>query len=255
MISSLIYTGKVKHHRLTPKPHTFSYPLFMFCFDINAIESTFQNIAHISIEKFNLFSFRRKNYFTHSTTPLDQAVRLYIEEKKNIYPTGKIYLLTHLSCMGYCVNPISLYFIFKPNSEELDFLIVEVTNTPWHERRSYILSDPTQQRGHTYRYHFKKEMHVSPFLVMDYEYQLNLKLNNNKIIVHIENHQQGQLHFGATLSLSSRPLNNLSAADIFLRFPFMTHKVTVAIYWQAFKLWLKGVPFQSHPKTKDHTHG
>jgi DUF1365 family protein len=28
----------------------------------------------------------------------------------------------------------------------------------------------------------------------------------------------------------------------------MTAKVAFAIYWQALKLWIKGVPFHNHPK-------
>jgi DUF1365 family protein len=31
----------------------------------------------------------------------------------------------------------------------------------------------------------------------------------------------------------------------------MTVKVAAAIYWQALKLWLKGIPFYPHPKTEN----
>ena len=35
-----------------------------------------------------------------------------------------------------------------------------------------------------------------------------------------------------------------------LLYPFMTAKVALAIYWQALKLFLKGVPLHAHPRTK-----
>lgn len=133
MTNNLLYIGKVRHRRFIPKIHEFSYRLFMFYFDINNIQETFKNIRQISIEKFNWYSFYRKNYLSNPDISLDQFVRQIIYEKHQIYPNGKIYLLTHLSCLNYCFNPISLYFVFNENIDELEFLIAEVTNTPWSE--------------------------------------------------------------------------------------------------------------------------
>jgi DUF1365 family protein len=181
--------------------------------------------------------------------PLDQAARELVKEQHGTYPKGKIYLLTHLSCLGYCFNPISLYFILKPNSQELDFMIVEVTNTPWGEKHAYALAKPEKIRADIYKFTFTKKLHVSPFLDMDYEYHIKIKISQDSIIVHIENYKQKELHFDATLTLS--PVS-LPVSKTFLRFPFITYKISAAIYWQALKLWLKGVPFHSHPKkTKD----
>jgi DUF1365 family protein len=33
-----------------------------------------------------------------------------------------------------------------------------------------------------------------------------------------------------------------------MRHPWMTGRVSQAIYWQALRLWLKRSPFYSHPK-------
>lgn len=247
MINNLIYTGKIRHRRFTPKVHEFSYNLFMFCFDVDKIDTVFRAVSQVSVEKFNWFTFKRKNYLIHPEIPLGLLARKLISEKYGIYPTGKIVLLTNLSCFNYCFNPISLYFIFKENSDEIDYLIVEVTNTPWDERHFYLLTNPISTNKHIYKYHFKKELHVSPFMAMDYEYQLNLKIVDKKIIVHMKNYHQGKVHFDATLALSSIPTST-TATKTFLRFPFITYTVTAAIYWQAFKLWLKGVSFHPHPK-------
>jgi DUF1365 family protein len=246
MINSIVYQGTVRHRRFTIKPHEFSYSLFMFCFNTAAFDTEFKKISQVSNEKFNWFSFRRKNYLKNSM-PLDQAARSLINEQQGVYPTGKIYLLTNLSCFGYCFNPISLYFIFNPDSEELDFMIVEVTNTPWGEKHAYVVGNPEKIRSDIYKFTFTKKLHVSPFLQMDYEYHLKVKINQNSIIVHIENYHQKELHFDATLSLSPAPRPLIKT---FLRFPLITYKISAAIYWQALKLWLKGIPFHSHPRKK-----
>jgi DUF1365 family protein len=37
-------------------------------------------------------------------------------------------------------------------------------------------------------------------------------------------------------------------AWVLIRFPAMTIKVLSMIYWQAFRLWLKKIPYYDHPK-------
>lgn len=249
MFDSLIFTGTVRHRRFTPRSHQFSYKLSMFCFDIDNLPNSLKDIKHVSIEQFNWFSFRRKNYLSHPEIPLDTYARQLVVAKFNTYPKGKIYLLTHLSCLGYCFNPISLYFIFDETNQRLDYLIIEVTNTPWGEKHNYLLETSVKPKSEVYRYQFQKELHVSPFMAMHYEYQFNLKLNKQKIIVHMENHLDGKKDFDVTLILAASAQKETSFKKVFRHYSLITYKVTAAIYWQALKLWIKGVPFHAHPKT------
>lgn len=253
MFENLIFTGMVRHRRFTPKRHQFSYKLFMFCFDINDASNSFKGIKQVSIEKFNWFSFHRKNYLSHPEIPLDDYARQLVAAKFDNYPKGKIYLLTNLSCLGYCLNPISLYFIFDETNQQLDYLIIEVTNTPWGEKHNYVLSSLASPENDVYRFQFQKELHVSPFMAMNYAYQFNLKLTKQKIIVHMENYIDGKKDFDATLMLTASAQKETSFKKVFRRYPLITYKVAAAIYWQAFKLWIKGVPFHAHPKTDKRT--
>jgi DUF1365 family protein len=235
-----IYVGKVRHRRFFPKLHAFTYKLFMFCFDINKIDDSFQSSRW--------FRFNRKNHLGAKEMPLDQAVREYIKDKTGSAPTGKIFLLTNFSCLGYCFNPISLYLVFKPDSPEIEMLIAEVTNTPWGERHYYLLNNQEEIKKNIYQYVFQKSMHVSPFMAMDYEYRLNFKLEDRQLILHMDSYQNAAHHFDATLSLEAIPMHAGNIRKMLLRFPLMTFKVAAAIHWEALKLLLKGVPFHSHPK-------
>lgn len=251
MIEHLIFTGQVRHRRFYPKRHQFSYHLFMFCFDISRISDTFKDIQHVSIEQFNWFSFRRKYYLNESTLPLDEYARQLVMSRYGTWPKGKIYLLTQLSCLGYCFNPISIYFIFDEANQNVDYLILEVTNTPWGERHNYILKHSAKPKNDVYSYQFHKELHVSPFMSMNYTYQLNLKLNKQKIVVHMENFSEGKKDFDATLILEAQDTSSFK--KVVWKYPLMTYKIATAIYWQALKLWIKGVPFHAHPGSNKRT--
>jgi DUF1365 family protein len=54
--------------------------------------------------------------------------------------------------------------------------------------------------------------------------------------------------FDATLELERLPLTGANLARVLIAFPFMTLKIITAIHWEALRLWLKRVPFHTHPK-------
>jgi DUF1365 family protein len=60
--------------------------------------------------------------------------------------------------------------------------------------------------------------------------------------------QGGSKIFNASLQLQQKALTGGSLAAALLRWPFITAKVIAAIYWQALRLKLKGVPFCPHPE-------
>ena len=63
--------------------------------------------------------------------------------------------------------------------------------------------------------------------------------------------EAAQRIFDAVLSLASEPLTARSARRAILAYPFMTIKVVAGIYWEALRLFLKGVSLHAHPKRTD----
>ncbi len=245
---SCLYVGKVRHRRFAPKPHIFNYPLFMVYIDLSELNIVFAERWLWSVDKPNIASFNRSDYFGEPNIPIDQAIRDYVTEKTGSRPLGPIRLLTHLRYFGLSFNPVSLYYCFDPSGEHVETIVAEITNTPWHERHSYVLSqsnDLGNQRHH--RYCFDKDFHVSPFFPMDISYDWRFGEPSDRLTVHMELLRIHEKLFDASLDIRRIQMNARSMASALIRFPLMTFQVLAAIYIHAAMLKLKGVPFYDHP--------
>ena len=100
---------------------------------------------------------------------------------------------------------------------------------------------------HLMQFEFAKEFHVSPFWPMDMRYDWRLTLPDDALHVHMENWRDARRAFDATLTMKREPITSATLAAALLNFPLMTAKVVAAIHWQALRLWLKRVPFYTHP--------
>jgi DUF1365 family protein len=81
---------------------------------------------------------------------------------------------------------------------------------------------------------------------LDMEYKFEFSKPDEGCIVKMENHRQGAKVFDVALSLKAQPINSKTLAVQLIKIPLMSMKVTAGIYWQALKIWLKGVPFLGH---------
>ena len=247
-MNSCLYVGHVRHRRFLPRRHEFRYTLFMVYLDLAELETVFQHRWLWSARRPALAWFRRADHFGDPQIPLDAYVRDLAERETGRRPQGPIRLLTHLRYFGYCINPISIYYCFKPGGEELDLLVAEVTNTPWGEKIGYVL-DVTGQTGGNQRAEFPKAMHVSPFMPMDLRYGWHSTPPGPHLAVHLDVLKGPARMLDATLSLRRQPFDGRAMAGVLARFPFMTLKVVAAIYWEALRLLWKRIPIFSHPPT------
>ena len=80
----------------------------------------------------------RRDYLGDPDVPLKQAVLDEVEARIGRRPAGAVRMLTNLRTFGYVFNPVTFYYCFEPGGE-LACVLAQITNTPWGERRNYVV--------------------------------------------------------------------------------------------------------------------
>jgi len=241
MLHSGIYEGYVRHRRILPRPHEFTYQVFMMYLDLAELDRVFALSPYWSSSKPALARFRRSDFLGPEAQPLDEAVRDLVFRETGERPLGPIRLLSNLRYFGFLINPISCYYCFDQD-EQLRYIVAEVTSTPWRERVHYVIPCDSSHQSHR----FAKRMHVSPFMPMKMTYHWRSRTPNRSLSIHLQNWRNGEESFNATVALRRVEISPTTLRWSLVRYPFMTMKVAVAIYWQALKLFLKRTPIFGH---------
>jgi uncharacterized protein len=238
----------VRHRRFSPRPHKFSYSLFMMYLDLEELTRVFNGRWLWSMSRTAVARFRREDHGGPADTSLREWISDFLQHHTGRRPRGPIRLLTHLRYFGYCFNPVSFYFVFDENGEVLEDIVAEVNNTPWGERHLYPLTGQMNLGfGDKRRYRFPKAFHVSPFMPMDMLYDWRFTTPRETLNIHMESLERGDRVFDSTMRLHRVELSTATMAASLARYPLMTGKVIGAIYWQALRLKLKGNPVFDHP--------
>lgn len=259
---SAIYRGSLRHRRFFPKRHEFTYSSTLFYIDLDELPKLFDGVRGWSFDRRNFGSFRRTDFLGDSVVPLKDAVhsevnKLLTLDKQNSRhcPDGAVRMLTNLRIFGFCFNPVTLYYLFNRHADRPSMILAQVNNTPWNERHTYLIHcDEKTGKANS---HFDKKFHVSPFNPLDMEYHWISSVPAENVLVHMENHasmqtkmnqveQYSGCHMDATLTLKRQLWSKSLLQKILWLQPWAAIKVPVAIYWQALRLFIKGVPVYTH---------
>ena len=246
-----LYSGWIQHRRLEPREHSFRYRGFMVYAFLDELPEILSLTRWWSDRRGAPARFCREDFYGDPAVPLEQAVRDRVCEETGVRPQGPIALLANWRYFGYNMNPISIYYCFDPAGDTVEYLLVDVHNTPWNERHGYVLNMASQ--GAVQRAEFRKSLHVSPFMPLGQHYLWKSTLPGKALSVSIRSVEGGEKVFDASMHLKREEINAASLRMKLIQFPLHTVKIIVAIYWQALKLLVKRIPLHSHPGKKHST--
>lgn len=249
---SAIYQGTVRHRRLLPHQHQFSYTLMQWYFALDELKSVNMISRLLSTSAaWAPFHFKEKDYLRdewHSFESLNDAVLNKIRQLGSAELDGKIFFLGNVRCWGLYFSPLNCFFL-QNHQGQFTHMLAEVSNTPWNQRHYYLVDLALQADT-------EKAFHVSPFNPMDMVYHWTVHPPQEAYFLRLEasvKTEQGtaQTHFMADMQLNRIALTQQSVKQAMWRHPWMTIKTISGIYWQAIRLFIRRTPFYSNPTRSD----
>jgi DUF1365 family protein len=231
------------HRRVRPCAHKFRYRAFWFLVDVDELAEISGRLRLFSHNRFNLFSFHDKDHGDGTATPLHAQVECQLGEAGINLAGGPIRLLCMPRSLGYCFNPLSVYFCYRADGA-LAALVYQVHNT-FGQRHSYVI--PVGNESGTLHQHRQKAFYVSPFMDMNMRYDFRVTGPGQRIGVGIRTSASAIPIMSAVLTGAREDLTDRNLMKVFLAIPAVTLKVIAAIHWEAVRLWLKGLRWRRRP--------
>ena len=240
MINSNIYNGTVIHKRFKPKEHFFKYSVFSLLIDLSELDYLDKQVRFFSYNKMNLISFYDKDHGNRDGTSIIDWVKKNLNQNNISSENIKIKLLCYPRILGYVFNPLSVFYVYN-NQDKLIAILYEVKNT-FGEQHTYIFKINNSDK--LLQHNCLKKFHVSPFIEMDCKYFFRTLVPDKKMSVVIDQYDNND----DKLLYASQDgyIADLKSSELlksYIKHPLMTFKIIIAIHFEAFKLWSKGIKF------------
>jgi uncharacterized protein len=247
----LLGVGVVRHRRLRPREHTFSYPTYFLMLPMRSLAAGLMSNAKTTLtrNRFGWLSFYDRDHGDGGADALAWLDGLLRSEGVQD-ADGEAWLHTYPRVLGYVFKPVSFWYCHRRDGG-LAAIVVEVNNT-FGERHCYLLAGPALAYGRELQ--AQKAFHVSPFCHVQGRYRFRFMRTADKgagggerTVARIDHDDEHGPLLQTSVSGQLQTLTPQAARAVFFGMPLMSLGVIVRIHWQALRLWLKHVPFVSKP--------
>lgn len=239
-LTSCLYDCEVVHERLSPTRHGFRYRLFFLDVDLDELDRLGRRLFFFSRNHWNLYTFRDSDHLDLGQGSTKANVIRHLADQGVVVPAGaKVRLVTLPRVLGYIFNPVCFYFISDASGQPIH-AVAEVTNT-FHEMKPYVIPAPNAQG--VFEHVVEKHFYVSPFSELDTQFHFRLGVPGERIKIHIDDLKGGERVLLSWIQGERQALTDARLLWYLVRYPLLTVLVIGRIHWQAFRLWLKKLPF------------
>ena len=243
----LIGFGQVRHTRLRPKEHRFSYATFFLLLPLRALARG-ANAGALAVNRRGAISFRDADHGDGRPAASGGALAwldALLRAEGIDDATGEVWLHCYPRVLGYTFKPVSFWYCERTDGS-LRAIVVEVNNT-FGERHCYLLDEPAWGK----ELRAEKVFHVSPFCDVSGSYRFRFLFNDKdgvlRTVARIDHDDADGALIETSVSGALEPATPAALRRALWRYPVMTLAVIARIHWQALRLWTLRVGFRSKP--------
>ncbi|RNM15717.1 FAD-dependent oxidoreductase [Nocardioides pocheonensis] len=217
-----VYATTIRHTRREPLEHRFSNRSSFWLVDLD------------DLPDHGLWGrFEAHDHLGDPSRSIRENVEAFLAREGVDVPVGRILMAANARALGYCFNPISLFWCYDASGGPAA-TVVEVHNT-YGDRHAYLLRADPEGRGRV-----DKAMYVSPFHGVDGHYEVTAPAPTDRLVVTVRLVTAAGAVFDASLRgtrSAARPIRTAPAAI----------RGALLIRMQGVWLWARRLPIQPRP--------
>lgn len=240
--------GRVRHVRRTPLEHGFDHRVYQWLVDLDEpprIPAALRPFARWYAGD----HLGEPGPDAERTDPLAQQLRIkanvenfLAQRDVHLGADGRILMLSNARVLGYVFDPLTVFWCYA--GTELRCVVAEVHNT-YGERTAYLLeAEPHRPVLHS---RVPKHFYVSPFNDVSGDYDIDVRLDSDRVFVSISLLREGSKMFTASFDGRARAYTPRLFGRVLITNPMMPQRVTALIAIHGVWLWFRRLPVRARP--------